>query len=250
MLRPPDPRVRARILNYGQEGTGKSSGWLSIAQWCYDTGSDAQFYVCDTDDSAETMIVMGGYPEDNIHVTNVNQWEDFEAWAKMVRPQIRPKHDWMVIDFAGTAWEAVQDWYIENTRGMVQSEYFMSVREQGDKALDGWTDWQYINKEYRDFMNPIVYETSAHLYMTAQATKVGDRDARELKQLYSSVGYRAVGQKALGYQAHSVLYSNALKIGDVYMTTLKDLRGVDRLSGTKISDFTLDYLVGAAKWQL
>lgn len=250
MLRPPDPRVRARILNYGAEGTGKSTGWLNIARWSADTGSDAQFHVLDTDDSAETMIVMGDYPEANIHIHQAHHWDEYKAFRQAVVDAVRPRHDWIVMDFAGSAWEAVQDWYIENTRGQNQADYFMSVRESGGKALDGWEDWQFINREYREFINPLVYGNGAHMYLTAQATKVGDRDDRKLKALYSRVGQRPVGQKALGYQVHTVLHSNALRIGEIYMTTLKDLKGVKHLDAHPLADFTVDYLVGAAGWQM
>lgn len=250
MLRPPDPRVRARILNFGAEGCGKSTGWLKIARWCADTGSDAQFYVLDTDDSAETMMAMGDYPEDRIHVWHAYEWEDYRKYEREVVPLLRPKTDWVVMDFVGNAWEAVQDWYIENTTGQAQEEYYMSVRQAGSQGLDGWKDWQFINKNYRAFINPLIYGNGAHVYMTAKATKIGDRDSREAKALYSGVGMRPEGQKALGFQALSVLYSYALRPNEPHMTTLKDLEGVKRLENQRINDFVIDYLVGAQRWGL
>ena len=44
--------VQDRILAFGVEGTGKSEAWISIAVEAERTGSDAQFYVVDTDGSA------------------------------------------------------------------------------------------------------------------------------------------------------------------------------------------------------
>ena len=250
MLRPPDPRIRAHILNFGGEGTGKSTGWLNIARWSADTGSDAQFYVLDTDDSAETMMIMGDYPEANIHVWPGREWDDFAKFNDAVMPLVRARHDWVVVDFAGTAWEAVQDWYLEHIFGQDMGEYFMSVRQSAGQEMDGWRDWGTINKVYRDWANPLVYGNGAHLYMTAQATKLGDRDDRKVKALYAEIGQKPVGQKALGYQAHSVLYSNAVRPGEIFLTTLKELEGVKRLEAKKITDFTLDYLIGAQKWQM
>jgi hypothetical protein len=141
MLRPPIPTRRERILAMGSYGTGKTSSWLSIAQWSMLTGSDSRFYVVDTDLSVNHMIE--NHPaRDRIQVWDAFEWEQYEGAIEQILPMLR-HNDWLVVDFIGQAWEAVQDWYVGKVYKTSIEDFFMSAREQIKQGspLDGWKDW-------------------------------------------------------------------------------------------------------------
>jgi hypothetical protein len=249
MLRPPIPTRRERILAMGSFGTGKTSSWLSVAQWSVLTGSDSRFYVIDTDASVNHMTE--NHPaRDRIQVWNAFEWEQYEAAIEQILPMLR-HNDWLVVDFIGQAWEAVQDWYVSRVYKTSIEDFFMTAREQIGKGspLDGNKDWSIINKVYKSWLNKVMFTNDAQIFVTAQAEGLRDTDDRTMKATFQKVGARPRGQKNLGHQVHTVLHYTAIRPGDLYLTTVKD-RERQGLEGAKLNDFTVDYLVGVAGWEM
>lgn len=249
-LMPPTPQRRERILSYGPEGGGKTTAWLSIAKWAEATGSDAQFYVLDTDYAVEHMIESPEWPSDRIHVWNAIEWEEYDAAIDEILPKLR-RQDWVVSDFVGTAWEAVQDWYVRKIYHTNIDDFFMEARANAKSGnpLDGWKDWSVINRVYKSWINKVVFRNDAQVFLTAQGEGVRDTDSRQLKATFGRVGIRPRAQKQIGHQAHSILLMQALRPNEPTITTVKD-RGRVSLDSHRFSDFTLDYLVPVAGWML
>lgn len=249
MLRPPVPTRRERILAMGSFGTGKTTAWLTIAQWAHVTGSDAQFYVIDTDAAVAHMIESHPARE-RIHVHHAFEWTEYEEGIERYLPALRPQ-DWLVVDFVGTAWEAVQDWYVAQIYKTSIDDFFVEARQSAKSGnpLDGWKDWSVINRVYKSWINRVIFRNPAQVFLTAQAEGVRDTDDRSVKQIYGKVGMRPRGQKALGHQVHSILLFSALRPSEVTLTTVKD-RERRVVESERLNDFTVEYLMGVAGWEM
>ncbi|HUW56761.1 MAG TPA: AAA family ATPase [Planctomycetota bacterium] len=256
MLQPPIPNLRERILVMGGFGTGKTSDWLNIAKWSKETGSDARFYVLDTDASVSHMLtVPGGQYEglDNVVLYECFDWMEYVGALKASIAAHRPGLDWIVVDFVGTAWEAVQEYYVqERYQADDLAEFFMeqALARSSKAPLDGWKDWSVINRLYKSFQNALIHKHSAHLFLTSGVKVIGDNEDRSVRALFGPHGVRPVGQKHLGHIPHTVLYAQAIRPGEIFVTTIKD-RERRILDGTvQQGEFALDYLVNVAGWKL
>ncbi len=260
MLQPADPASRReRILSMGPFGSGKTSQWLNIAKMAHATGSPMKFYAIDTDNALEAMLEPGSQYEaldyrrgGPIEWVTVFEWNDYKA--AMDNFQSKVGHDdWLIIDFVSPAWDAVQNWYVTEIYAQGSNDYFMDVRRnlKGGNPLDGWKDWQYINREYKAWINRVLHQTAGHKFLTAQATAIGESDEKSLKATFGSYGVKPKGQKELGYQTHTVLLTSIDRTGRIGITTIKD-RERPRLSDFEASEagFTLDYLVNVGGWTL
>ncbi|MDX1746984.1 MAG: AAA family ATPase [Halobacteriales archaeon] len=248
---PSGVRLRERILVMGSFGTGKTYGWLKIAEWMQRTESPGHVYVIDTDRAAERMLAPGGDFDDlaNVTVRDVYEWTQYQDALEEFLP-ILTEHDWLVIDFVGSAWSAVQDWYVETIYDSSIDEFFLQARlnMKSGNPLDGWKDWSVINRVYKKWMDKIVHRTASHVYMTAVADPVRDTDDQALRQIYGRIGARPRGQKDLGHHPHTVALNTALG-NEWYMTTVKD-RSRPLVTGKQINDFAIDYLVNIAGWSV
>ncbi|MFQ5524237.1 MAG: hypothetical protein ACE5F5_11800 [Acidimicrobiia bacterium] len=175
-----NPRgIQERILVFGVEGTGKSEAWISIAVAAQESGSEAHFYVIDTDGSAAVSLLS--HPKlDNVSIwqasdpdgylltpdggeTDYSSW--WEAWSEAAR-QIRAKRpgrdDWIIVDRLDRMWDAVQSWWIEKAYGEDENAYWAELRAEQVKAkkesgkgtdrdyggFQGNRDWVQIKKVY------------------------------------------------------------------------------------------------------
>ena len=251
MLRPSSPLMRERILTIGSFGTGKTTAWLKIAYWAQMTGSDARFYVMDSDRAVKHMLANSEeYGSlNNIEVVDTYDWPDYVAALEKFQTIARP-HDWIVSDFVGTTWDAVQEWYIDQIFDRDIGDFFLAAR-QGDKSsgLDGWKDWSVINKIYKSWMNTFVQRTDCQIYMTAVAEPIRDTDDRSVKATFGPHGVRPKGQKHLGHTVHTVLLFQSMRPGNIVVNTVKD-RERAPLVGVQLNDFVTDYLIPVAGWKI
>lgn len=174
----PSRGVQERQLLFGVEGTGKSEAWISIAVEAQETGSNAQFYVIDTDGSAQVSLLAHGELE-NIHIYQASDpdgllihpddsytehgtwWEAFAEAGKLIRG-IRPTtDDWIIIDRIDRMWDAVQSWWIDKAYGSDEDAYWAQLRAEQLEAAEkgkgterdfggfgGNRDWVQIKKVY------------------------------------------------------------------------------------------------------
>lgn len=254
MLSQPYP-IPERILALGMAGAGKSSNWLNIAKFCAITKSDAQFHVLDTDQAIPRM--MTGYPsiQDRVHIDIGYDWNDYKVWLLKVQRIAKP-NDWVIVDFIGSAWQAVQQAYVESVFKKDLGDYFLFQRQASEKALEGWVDWNVINAMYRQWMNPLVYKGNYHLYCTAKSEPLstGNKptESKQTRSLFLPYGVKPVGQKDLPFQFHTVLIADRITLptGDQrIIMTVKD-RERPEAKGAVIKNFATDYLVNIGGWTL
>lgn len=252
MLRSPDPNDPERILAMGPFGAGKSTGWLRIADWAQKTDSPAHFYVLDSEGSTKRMMNPSGSfgHLTNVTVFNVWEWSQYERALDTALAAAKAE-DWIVVDFISPAWDAVQEWYVDQIYESDMAEFFFEARKsmKGGNPLDGWKDWSVINRVYKRWITKMLQECPAHVYWTANAEPIRDTDDKNLRAVFGAHGVRPKGQKHLGHQPHTVLLMQPFAGGEWYMTTIKD-RERPRLEGQKVSDFVIDFLVNVAGWEL
>jgi hypothetical protein len=186
----------------------------------------------------------------NVEWVPAYEWPEYEAAIKSFGPKVGPD-DWTIVDFVSPAWEAVQNFYINEIFKTDSADYFLQARKnlKGGNPLDGWKDWQYINRLYKAWINAYLHRVGGHKYMTAQAESIRETDDKALRALFGSFGVRPRGQKELGYQAHTILLGSGNRAGETFVTTIKD-RERSPLSEKPITEFAVDYLVQVAGWTL
>jgi hypothetical protein len=253
MLHPP-PGIRERILGMGGFGSGKTSMWLNVAKWSQNTGSDAKFYVLDTDAAVGHMLSVptSQYKDlENIILMEVSDFPEYIDALDVAKAAVRPGHDWTVVDFASSAWDASQEYYVAERYKAGLSQFFLDQAKAGagDNPLDGWKDWSVINKLYKDFSKRVM-ESKGHVFLISGAKALGDREDRSVRALFGEAGVRPTGQKHLGHIPHTVLLTRVATPGEIYLTTIKDRERPLLEGSTQLGEFTLDYLVNVAGWSL
>lgn len=256
MLSQPYP-IPERILVLGPAGASKSTGWLNVAKFAAITKSPAQFYVLDTDAAIPRM--MTGYPtiHDRVHLDTGYDWNDYKLFGQKVLREATP-NDWVCIDFIGSAWNAVQQAYVESVFNKDIGDYFLFARKASEKALEGWVDWNVINAMYRQWLNPILYKGRYHLYCTAKSENLSSdkkpTESKELRSLFLPYGVKPSGQKELAFQFHTLLLAGKTSTpgsgeSKWTLTTVKD-RERPEVRGAEVKNFTNDYLVKIGGWTL
>jgi hypothetical protein len=242
-------------LSFGPAGSGKTTAWLDIAKWSARTGSPARFFVLDTDFSVGRMV--GSYPEihNTLDLSTGYDWKDYELFQKRVL-QHATADDWVIVDFVGAAWSAVQESFVQQVFHQDIGNYFLQARKtlSAGAALDGWTDWSVINNMYYQWVRPLLFKGRYHVYATAQTDQLSsDKKPTEDSQtrgLLLPFGVKPKGQKELVYQFHTLLLTGRdPRTGTRTITSIKD-RERTEVSGQAVNSFTLDYLKAIAGWEL
>lgn len=248
-----------RILVFGQAGSGKTTSWLDIAKWSVRTKAPSRFFILDTDFSVARM--MSSYPEIAPYcaVYTGYDWEDYMNFLKVVTRECTP-NDWVIVDFIGSAWQAVQQYFVEQVFKKEIGDYFLQARKELAKgasslaALDGWTDWSVVNGLYRQWVNPLLFKGQYHIYATSKVDQLSSdkkpSEDAQTRSLLVPFGVKPNGQKDLPYQFHTLLLTGRDARTDTRtLTTIKD-RERSSLSGKTVSSFTMDYLKDVGGWAI
>lgn len=277
--------ARERVLAMGAPGSGKTRLWLTIAKKAEQLRSTGTFYVQDTDMAVRRMIGEAEFlllqdrtqfmryeepanprlegkwvPEDGVVVENprVVVYEPYE-WPEYVTAmaasaRAATNDDWLVVDLANPAWDAVQDEYIDHVFKKESVDFYLEARLANKKggALDGEKDWQHINRMYREWSKHLM-RFRGHIFACTGVKAVsseGQRaDAKEVRITFGGIGVKPEGQKHLWHTFHTIIYLVEFKPGEYQMTTPKD-REREKMVGAPIKDFVMDYLVPVAGWKL
>jgi len=243
---------RERILTFGVGGTGKSEGLLTIAR----EAEEGSFYIIDNDLSAERLLATK-FPEAADRVTIFDHMpSDWEALLDRLRKlvEVGEREDWLSIDSVTPTWDAVQGWWVETQFGEGVAEHLTKLRGQAkdtsefNKLLVSDMMWQIVNKEYGKLYD-LLLRWPGHLYLTAELTTIGgDNEDRDIKNMFGAYGVKPRGNKRLGHISSTTLMMTKSRVGEFYMTTIKD-RGRREVENQQVTDFALDYLVAVAKWK-
>jgi len=274
------PRVE-RILGIGAPGSGKSNSILSMAALF----PNKNFYVIDTEDRVESMLTAGdkslakllgssrvftpsaaneekgkwellGKGKGNVHCYTALSWPEAEMAWKEIKQQIKAWHDWLVVDRADPCWTWVQDWFITKkykeslADHIISKNLKMQTKESKHTPRMSDGEWQVINSEYDNLFYSLWYRSRVNVYMTSGIKSVSDEDNIETKDLYGSWGIKPGGQKQLGHQpATTLFFEHKHRLGEWYISTIKDLPGRKYFAKEELNDFAIQYGIGVAGWE-
>lgn len=236
-------RITERILAFGATGTGKTYAWLKLAE----RFPEATFHVLDTDASIPRMLTGAFRSLPNIVITAGVDWKTCKDFAKKLK--VAPG-DWIVVDLIDSIWDQVQAYFVSEVFGENIDDYFMAARKLlGANAkvlqpLDGWIDWQVINKLYSTWAHHLFYTLTsqphnANIFVVAKSTKLVKEDSKEVLDLFGAYGVRPEGEKRNAYRVHTVLLCMADR-ENFYVSSVKD-RERSRWDKHKINDFGVEY---------
>jgi len=243
-----------RILLYGEPGTGKSHAVITLAKFLEATHSDAYIRVLDNDRSYRRAV-----ENNNLSHVAVEDVYDFPEYRKSLTEFLRASqpNDWLVCDLMSEAWTAAQTYYTESVYGD-DANYFMQVRAamtnpNKENVLEGWTDWQFINKQYFAFAKPFVYKSPCNIIAVSTADPLNrtgrNVDDKETVSVYNQVGWKPEGQKRLKHQFDTTIFMFKDNSSNYRMTSVKD-RDRALLVSRPVNNFAIDYLVTTAGWTI
>lgn len=252
-LRPPNERAYERILAFGGPGAGKTKMWLDVALRAQTSGSDATFYVIDTDFAVPRMMTGKFAVLENVVDEPVADWDALMEAVTTFSSKVQP-HDWLVFDMVSYAWEAVQDHYTAKVFGTDLGSFFMAASKKavdagkhGGGSFEQDRDWGAIKKLYSGFSAKIL-RAQCHVFATAAMKGVSERDSEDLRKTFARFGGRPEGEKHTAHLFHTVLMAAKGGQDDYRITSVKDReRGL--LEGESWEDFSLAYLVKKARWR-
>ena len=185
--------MRERILAIGGPGAGKTYQGLKLAQF----NPDKHLYVIDSEIGAQRSLQE--FPElKNVTIYPVVEWDEYRSAQKIICETAKDG-DWIMLDMADKAWTAVQRHFVTRIYdGQEMGDYFLEARARArkdskslfagkDAAFKGWLDWPVINRLYDDFINPIIYQSPANLYIVSAGQAVSEDDDSEIRELYESL---------------------------------------------------------------
>lgn len=262
MIHAPGPR-RERILGYGPEGSGKSSMWVSIAEWIYKTKSPAKVRVIDTDTAWDAMRPTDGHLDDIVIPFPIYEWSDYKTGIETIRRDGKPD-DWFVIDLTNRVWDDAQRAYTELVFGKQVDEFYLEVKMKNERAGqivetvggDYGTNWQHIKTMYESVMGPI-HRYRGHVLCCAAADVVKNNpkggaafnDTAEIIGRYGRIGYKPAGEKRIGHLFHTTLFLADTQKG-FRVTTAKDRGERPYVAGKEVTpDFVVAYLVAVGGWK-
>jgi hypothetical protein len=250
---------------------------MSIADMARATRSDAMFYVMDTDRAYEAMIE--GYPklaewpniiveEPFLYTEMMEVAEEFQGKAK--------RGDWIVCDMVSAEWEAVQTHYSREVFGVTKAEYFLQRRQEmedinreirerrkaGKKAdkekkvlqpFEGYTDWNVIKPMHAEFVNTVILNNRAHVFVTAGSKALSrSGDTKRIVEQFEHVGARPEGEKRMAHLLHTCMLLKRADEDEWEMSTGKD-REREQLWRAPLDSshqFVKEYLMKVAGWKL
>ena len=249
--------IRERILGVGAAGSGKSTAAIDLAIKI----PESTFYVMDAEYGGAWTPDGGrmnpGNEVPNIVSVDCTEWERFAKAAKEFKQKGRPQ-DWLVVDLIGTAYDMVQDHYIEKVKGVRVDDFYEAFAEDRGKKknpLEGDTDWQFIKKMYNAVMSDIL-NFPGHVFALAAVKPPprDDYDDKQAKQLFQHLGVRPEGHKKLSNLFSTILYFKEARRGQWVFTTVRERNprvGVKReyVENKEWGDFAKQYLWEVASWR-
>lgn len=253
-----DSPRRERILLYGQEGSGKSHAWVSVAEWIKKTGSKAKVHVVDTDAAWDALRPEDGRLDDVVVAYPVTEWDDYDVVRK-IRESSTPD-DWYVLDVVTSLWVDAQEGYFYKVFGEELDSFFIEAKQSGESPGGEWgTNWVQIRRMYQRVMGSL-QRYPGHVIACAYAgeVKVPDKgkartpfhDSTDVEEKYGRYGWKPLGgssKENIGHNFHTVVFMAETAKG-WKMSVVKDRGDRDKkkkeLQGVEVTpDFVVGYMM-------
>lgn len=267
-------KLQERILLYGQAGDGKSFATFTAAALAKQMGSQAKFFLIDTDCGAERTLQTAFPWLDNVEVFEVSSWPEVDsALDKIQKSALPSRGDFLIVDLYCKIWDWAQEYYTEKVFHKGIDDFFLEMRENlastGSKKVnpfDGLKDWTVIKKIYKTLAQRVFFKLGLNVIICTTAAPVNDKlDSESIVTKYGRVGFRPAGYKDTDHDVHTVIFMQQRKEGrerKYWMRTVKD-RGREQLD-RQVSEFfgvgangervlvggwAADYLINVAGWR-
>lgn len=265
MLHAPTTK-REFIGIYALPGGGKSSVYVSLADWMRRTKSDRKIHILDSDNAWDANRPEDGSLDPYVEVYPLSR-TSFDLWrptARVAAAKVRPG-DWLVLDTATRAWDGANRKYWGDISGNDSlAELWIRAEKANMKggagqyvSGDHGTNWGVINKFYFEFWNTFA-DAPCHRLFLAQADTMRTDAKQEVKDFYGGdkgPGLIVKGQRGLAAEPNTLLYAYMKGNGKFSYTTVKE-RGPlghpkrEYLMDADVTDkgFVPGYLIPVAKW--
>lgn len=154
----PTSAGRERILVFGGAGMGKTYDWLCLARMSQKTGSEAKFYVVDTDATVDRMLATEFAELTNVEFHPVYDWAQLVSTINEFQRGMKPD-DWLVVDLLSPSWDMVQEYFclVPETRVLTDDLRWVEVGElkHGDGLL-GFDENKEPGNKCRDWKGATV----------------------------------------------------------------------------------------------
>lgn len=257
MIHPPSNR-RERILVYGDSGSGKSSCWVSIADWLARTGSGERVFTLDTDNAWDALRPVDGSLDAVLTVISLDEYE-YGEWtpaARKFRGELT-KDSWLVLDLADKAWSGAQSHFWKHLSGgdSLAEMKLRELKKPGTISGDHGKNWDVIKNFYFEFYQTVM-NAPCHILLVAAEKQIvrGVTDEESVPEYVQHGAYPA-GQSQMRGSVHTVLRCIEAKTGEDWRyTTIKERGPIGRpkrpyLKGEKVDDFVRTYLMKVAGWK-
>jgi hypothetical protein len=139
--------------------------------------------------------------------------------------------------------------------GKTSQDFLVEARARGAAAgkqtgnFDGMHDWPAITRIHEEFYDEVLL-ANGHVILIAEGKKIrSDLDnSEEVTTIYGPTGSQPVGQRSLGHNCHTIVFTARNLAGDWVYSTLKDREPRVGVSRVKWADFAGDYLKPQAMW--
>lgn len=251
--------MRERILVGGNTGSGKTHGWLTIAQ----AFPDLHFHVIDPEDGVDRTRI--GFPNKDhpVELKNITYYAT-PQWLGEVAPETPGSKDrfvggvtgafarikstakpgdWVVVEAMGAMWDMAQDGFVGAIWDKGIGEYFLERRKAQEEqeqairegklkgkvssrldAMDGWKDWLVIKKLHNsDFIIPICTRLPVHSYFTTSMSVTSKAEAAkedpDIQSMYGETLIRYEGEKRNPFRVQTGFIFSGNKRDAFFMTT-------------------------------
>ena len=251
---------RERILAYGIPGAGKSSIWLSIAEWVHKSNAPSHVWVIDTDMAWEAMRPEDGHVDHCVTAFPIFGYTDYKEAVKKIREN-GTVDDWFVIDRGDVLWDASQEAWSQAVEGKDIDEFFLMHQQRGTAAGgDYGSNWVQIKRMYKGIGIDLITRFRGHVLVCCAAEEVREKkgqfgDDADVFAKYKGVGMKPSGEKKLAHLFHTEIFMVESPSG-YRMSTLKERKsmsgdGRKSMKGKAVTpDFVAGYLIGEAGWKL
>lgn len=262
-LLPPVKGRKELIMIFGESGTGKTHGLLSIANEIFLSGSPAHFYGIDTDWAME--LNLDNFPDlaasGRMHIYPAPTYGEVDAATDQILKQIKKdREDWIFVDRASDVWIDAPAHYVKSRIGKDLDDLEKAYRASGKEGKAGFKQGSALLEYYASGISPmyraweqsIIYRSGAHVVFVCTETQVvtgtgrmDDSNAtqREFGKL------KPGGNKETPFKFHSRLHFMQKHDRKWTCTTKRERGARDWWNAKPVSNFGQQYLLNVAKWR-
>ena len=215
-LQPSLPQKRERILLAGDSNTGKSFGWVQIAQTMFEEDADKdekrKVIVVDTDGTTPTFLGPGEDFEYLYHANGGNvfplQAQEFELSVRAVgyiMQQAKP-NDWVAVDLV-TRWNDQAQLHVAKEHGISLDDMWMkrAVNEEGFGAFNPG-QWNQVKRAHDILLSRLDRNIHSNLLYLSHINEYADYHAdRQVKATFDHLKMRPDARPSVYKAVNTVL---------------------------------------------